>query len=265
MQNESVSTGPVVVVGCAQSGVRVFREAILACDQITWIDAPRLVHLGRQISGLWSRVDARVGSSSSVQRTAIGSLLTSMVIGRLASSGTRSWAVATEPAPCEGLEFFAGLFTKARFICLHRRCDAVALSAVRARPWGISGAGASLDAFATRHPWNQAAALAEYWEAQTRALLAFEAAQPDRCLRVRLEDVSEDQAGVESEILRFTGLPLTLRTDPDDAGPGAFPPDQLPEGLLSQVNELIEELGYDKIARLWASRSDALRRRGCAT
>jgi hypothetical protein len=253
VENETVGTGPVVVAGCAHSGVRVFREAMLACDRITWIDAPRLVHLGQQIAGLWSRVDARPGPSASVQRAAIGSLLRAMVLGRLATSGTRSWAVATEPAPREGLEFFAALFPAARFICLHRRCDAVAVSAVRARPWGISGAGASLDAFAKRHPGNQAAALAEYWDAQTRALLAFEAARPDRCLRVHFEDVSEDRARVESEVLRFTGMALKLRADPDDAGTGVLPPDQMPEGLLGRVNELIGQLGYETVTRLWES------------
>lgn len=226
----------------------MFRDAMLACDWITWIDAPRLVHLGRQIAGLWSRVDARPGATAPVQRAAIGSLLSAMISGRLAASGTRSWAISTEPAPGEGLEYFAALLPTARFICLHRRCDAVAHSAVRARPWGISGAGASLDSFTMRHPLNHAVALAEYWEAQTRALLGFEAAQPHRCLRVRYEDVAEDQDRIEAEVLRFTGMTLRLQPSLDEPGPGALPPGQLPDGLLSRVNEVMKMLEYETIS-----------------
>jgi hypothetical protein len=237
---------PLIVAGCAFAGVRTLREAVLACESMAWIDAPRFVHLGHQLAGLWTRIDGR--PNVSLQRSAIGALLNAMLIGRLAGSGARSWAAATEPAPSEGLDFFATLLPTARFICLHRRCDTVALSVVRARPWGISGAGATLDAYATKHPWNQATALTDYWATQTQALLAFEAAHADRCLRVRFEDIIADKTGVESRLAGFAGLPLRLQTADDDVVTGSLPSDQLPDGLLRRVNDLMEELKYEPIA-----------------
>jgi len=238
--------GPVIVVGSAQSGVAVLRRALSAGGSVTWIDAPALVHLGHQIMRTWAMAEGRPNGASALARTAASSLLDVLIAGRLAADGRGTWSATTVPEPGDGLEFFAGIVPAARFVCLHRRCDAVVRSVLSAHPWGIA-AGIGFDKFVMRHPLSPAAAVAEYWAAHTAALAGFEAAHPDRCLRVRYEDMLADPAGTSSLMREFTGAHVDLPVNSAGSQTADFMPpvpELVPAELMSRVNDLMTGLGY---------------------
>jgi hypothetical protein len=245
--------GPVIVVGSAQSGVAVLRRALAAGGSVTWIDAPALVHLGHQIARIWARADGRANGASALARTAASSLLQVLIAGRLAADGRGTWSATTVPEPADGLEFFAGMVPAARFVCLHRRCDAVVRLVLAAHPWGID-AGIGFDRFVMQHPFSPAAAVAEYWAAHTAALAGFEAAHPDRCLRVRYEDMLADPAEASSLLRDFTGVWLDLAVESAGAqsadGAAGMPPvpELVPAELMGRVNDLMTGLGYPALA-----------------
>jgi Sulfotransferase family len=241
--------GPVIVVGSAQSGVALLRRALAAGGSVTWIDAPSLVHLGHQVARTSAMVQGRADGTSALVRKAVNSLIQVFITARLAADGRRAWSATTVPEPRDGLEFFAGMMPTARFVCLHRRCDAVVRSLLAARPWGIDP-GAGFDQFIIRHPLSPAAAVAEYWAAHTAALAGFETAHPDRCLRVRFEDMLGDPAGASSLLREFTGAQVDIVVDGAGAlsagGTAVLPaaPEQVPVELMCRVNDLMTGLGY---------------------
>lgn len=238
--------GPVIVVGSAQSGVAVLRRALAAEGSVTWIDAPALVHLGHQIVRTWARAEGRANGASALARTAASSLLEVMITGRLAADGRDTWSATTVPEPVDGLEFFAGMVPAARFVCLHRRCDAVVRLVLAAHPWGIDP-GIGFDRFVMQHPLSPAAAVAEYWAAHTAALAGFEAAHPDRCLRVRFEDMVADPAETSSLLRDFTGAQVHIAVNGAGAQTADFMPpvpELVPAELTGRVNDLMVGLGY---------------------
>lgn len=241
--------GPVIVVGSAQSGVAVLRRALAAGGSVTWIDAPALVHLGHQVARTWAMAEGRANGTPALARREVSSLLQVLITGRLAADGCRAWSTTTVPEPGDGLEFFAGMVPAARFVCLHRRCDAVVRSVLAAHPWGISP-GTGFDKFVMQHPLSPAASVAEYWAAHTTALARFEAAHPDRCLRVRYEDMLADPAEASSLLRDFTGAQVDIVVDGAGAqsadGTAAMPPvpGLVPAELMGRVNDLMTDLGY---------------------
>jgi hypothetical protein len=166
---------------------------------------------------------------------------------------------------------FLQLFPKARFICLYRHCADVIDSMLEACPWGLRGYG--LDRFATAHPGSSVAAVADYWVTRTGAIIEFERAYPDACLRVRYEDMVTDPEGQAQRIFGFLGEPAVpgisrafLPAAEERAGPSdhkiwwtsevhsrsvgrgrRIPADELPAALLGQVNDLLERLEYPPV------------------
>ncbi len=156
-------------------------------------------------------------------------------------------------APRAGLDFFARTFPSAKFICLHRRCDAVIRTVLAAHPWGIVGDGTAFHSFVMMHPWSLPAAVAEYWAAQTKVLSDFETDHPDRSLRVRYEDMLTCPDETSSRLVGFTGLTLRIgsneATGPTgravgSAGDTLPAPKRIPLELVSRVNTLMTVLGY---------------------
>jgi protein-tyrosine sulfotransferase len=241
--------GPVIVVGSAQSGVALLRQALAAGGSVTWVDAPGLVHLGHQVARTSAMVQGRADGTSALARKAVSSLIQVLITARLAADGRPTWSATTVPEPQDGLEFFADMVPTARFVCLHRRWDTVVRSLLTARPWGIDP-GTGFDRFTIRHPLSPAAAVAEYWAAHTAALAGFETAHPDRCLRVRYEDMLADPAGVSSLLQDFTGAQVDIVADEAGAlsarGTAVMPaaPEQVPVELMARVNDLMTGLGY---------------------
>jgi protein-tyrosine sulfotransferase len=242
--SEAWTPAPLVVIGCAHSGVRLIREALIGSGQIAWIDTPRLVSATEQIAGLWRAVDGRPAPKSLLAQRSIGGLLRTMVAGRLIDTGCRTWAVATEPMSRECLDLFALLLPTARFICVHRSCHDVVVSGGRSMEWELGG-HATIDTLVTRFPTDPVTGWATYWAEQTEALISFEMGHRERCLRLRFEDLRDDRTSTESALASFLASPATLAQA--DVVPGEVPgwPGCLPSELRARVRALYRELGYE--------------------
>ena len=97
------------------------------------------------------------------------------------------------------------MFPGAKFICLYRHPMDVIASGIEACPWGLKGYG--FEPYAAESPGNAVQALARFWSDHAAAILAAEEQFPDRCHRVRYEDLVADPEAVADGIFRFIGVP----------------------------------------------------------
>ena len=180
----------------------------------------------------------------------------------------------------------AQVFPDAKFICLYRHCMDVIASGVEACPWGLHRFG--YDQFVARHPGNSVAAIADYWLLCAHMAMDFEQRYPERCHRVRYEDlVAEPErtaAGIFS-FLEVESVPGITRTcfereheadGPSDekiwftgavtggsVGRGAVVPvGAFPPGMLPVLNHVLAALCYRPADggmehRRWPARSPA--------
>jgi protein-tyrosine sulfotransferase len=167
------------------------------------------------------------------------------------------WCECAVPARAAA-ETFLGLFPGTRFVCLHREASQVIRAALARSPWGL--AGQAYRPFIAAQPGSTVAALATYWIAHTEALLTFQADHPDKCLRVRFEDLTGAMGSTPAALNSFLGLAATgypgLPSPREDYPPvhhadappsAAFPLEQLPPPVLAQVNGLLGQLGYPSL------------------
>ena len=169
----------------------------------------------------------------------------------------------------------AQVFPDAKFICLYRHCMDVIASGVEACPWGLHRFG--YDQFVARHPGNSVAAIADYWLLCAHMAMDFEQRYPERCHRVRYEDlVAEPErtaAGIFS-FLEVESVPGITRTcfereheadGPSDekiwftgavtggsVGRGAVVPvGAFPPGMLPVLNHVLAALCYRPADEEW--------------
>lgn len=115
------------------------------------------------------------------------------------------------------------VFPEARFLALYRHCMDVIDSGLEASPWGLSGFG--FGEHAATFPGNSVAAIGSYWLRIASAISEFEALNPERCLRVRYEDLVTRPEEIANHIFAFLGeepVPgigeLCLRTEHESLG-----------------------------------------------
>jgi hypothetical protein len=174
---------------------------------------------------------------------------------------------------------FAGLigqiFPDAKFLCLYRHCMDVIASGVESSPWGLRAFGFA--DYVKQFPGNNVAAIAGYWLNIARSMLAFEMANPGRCLRIRYEDLVTHPAAVAGSIFSFVGAApvpgiaetcLSVRHDrmgPADPkiwftnristaslGRGvSVPVAALPPQAIEPLNQVLAELGYRPVREDW--------------
>jgi hypothetical protein len=176
------------------------------------------------------------------------------------------------------LELLASAWPDARFLVLHRHCMDFILSGLEAQPWGLTDYGFS--EFSVKAPGDDVTALAAYWIDRSTKMLRFEERAPERCLRIRYEDLVSKTDDVVSGLWAFLGTePLvdavqqafsgphdgsgpadykvwyTSRVHGDSVGHGArVPPDRIRGPVRRSVNELLDELGYtDRVDAGWGS------------
>jgi Sulfotransferase family len=160
------------------------------------------------------------------------------------------------------------VYPDAQFVCLYRQCMDVIASGLEASPWGLSSFGFARHA--EGFPGNSVAAIGHYWLMTTGAIAQFEALNPDRCIRVRYEDLvsaPEDTANSVFAFLREQPVPgigeLCLRTGHESYGASdqkiwftdritassvgrgeRIPVAALPPPLREDIDKRLIELGY---------------------
>jgi sulfotransferase family protein len=176
---------------------------------------------------------------------------------------------------------FAGLLMRvypgARFICLYRHPMDVIASGIEACPWGLNGYG--FDSYIASTPGNAVLAIARFWTENVAAMLEAEKRFPDRCLRVRYEDLVTDAEETAARIFAFIDAPpapgisrACFSSDRERFGPGdhkiwftsevsagsigrgwSVPAAMIPPPVLDQVNELAAALGYRAVGDGWGT------------
>jgi hypothetical protein len=255
---------PVVVLASPDSGGSQLLSLLSASGELACTVGTGVLPLCDQAAQVWRRVEnggPPGGGLSALAAKSIRASVTPLICQILAGSGAQRWCECAVPARAAA-EVFLGLFAGTRFICLHREVSQVICAALARSPWGL--AGQVYRPFVAAQPGSNVAALAAYWVAHTKALLAFEADHPDESLRVRFEDLPGTMGNVPAALNAFLGLTAAYPGPPgpgedDSPGPGAgalplvaLPPaalpfEQLPSAMLAEVNDLLRRLGYPSL------------------
>jgi hypothetical protein len=169
------------------------------------------------------------------------------------------------------------IYPGARFLCLYRHPMDVIRSGLDACPWGLNGYG--FDQYIGGSPSNAVLALARYWLDHATHINQVEQAQPQRCHRIRYEDLVEDPEDVMREVYKFIGVRAapgvaqacfsgdrerfgpadhkiwaTSKVSGDSVGRG----ESVPAGLIAPpvtaaINELAATLGYLPVDADWGT------------
>lgn len=247
---------PIVVLAYARSGIVWLRDLLESHQDVLWLRGFDAVQLCDQLVQSWAACETAPDSQlSQLGKAAIRRLMYTMITPRIAATGASHWCSASTTRTLAVRNFMA-IYPKARFVCLHRNCFDMIFSGISACPWGLSGTGYGFESFALAYPGNPVAALAEYWASHTGSMLAFEREYPDRCRRVRYEDLIADHGQIDAGIRDFAGLAeegwLAQKVAPAAAteveaavGAGAeVPLERIPPELLGRVRGLLDELRY---------------------
>ncbi|HEV2376605.1 MAG TPA: sulfotransferase [Streptosporangiaceae bacterium] len=252
--------GPVVILGCAQSGAARLQRVLAAYTALACTTGTGILPLCDLAAVTWRQAENRDGPLSALASASIRALTDSLITAILVSAGTSRWCeISFAPAHCA--EAFLELYPATRFVCLHRACPDVITDAVRAHPWGLSGT--PFEPHAATHPGSTTAAIAAYWATTTQALLRFQEAHPAACRRLKYEDLPGGIAAIAEDVAAFLGLghpgPATpnrpagqIPSPPEAAmatvGPapaGAhMPTERIPAALRATINDLHAQLGY---------------------
>ncbi len=204
----------------------------------------------------------------------------------LAHSGKRRWCDKSLES-YQVADVMAQVYPDAKFICLFRHCMDVVASGVESCPWGVSRFG--FDPFVVQYPGNSVAAIGSYWLACAQAILAFEEQHPERCHRVRYEDLVTAPEKTAAGIFSFLGagqIPgisqTCFRTPHEGDGPGdekiwftseitsssmgrgvAVPAAALPPPLRQAINETLAALDYRQVDDEWNNALNPIDPRAC--
>jgi hypothetical protein len=264
-------TQPIVVLTYGHAGGGRLRQLLAADNSLTTTAGTGLLGVCEQAAAMWRHTEGRPESQlTSLGAVSVRSMAMALISSLTARTGQRRWCeiAAVEPAAAET---FLGLFPGTRFVCLHRCCPDVIYSTLAASPWGL--AGPQYARFTAAYPASTVAALTSWWVGHAGALVTFEQANPDACLRLRYEDLLAEDS-TRDDLWKFLGLgpeapplPSAVTTRPGDVQPllgpseaSALPPeqpgsgrdfpvDQVPPDLLTQVNTLHATLGYPRLTQ----------------
>jgi Sulfotransferase family len=174
-------------------------------------------------------------------------------------------------------ELLIRIYPGTRFICLFRHPMDVISSGLDACPWGLNGYG--FDQYIADSPGNAVMALARYWHDQAHEIAAVEEKIPDKCHRVRYEDMVRDPESIAAGIFDFIGVrqapgiaQAVFMRDHERFGPAdhkiwhtsqisqdsigksdSVPVGLIPPPILESINGLLDKLGYVPIDEKWGT------------
>ena len=175
------------------------------------------------------------------------------------------------------VELLTRVYPEAKFICLYRHPMDVVASGLEACPWGLNGYG--FDGYIASTPGNSVLAMTRFWADNVSAILRAEELFPDRCHRVRYEDMVSDPESVAAGIFAFLEVPPApgvsasfFAPDRERFGPADYKiwhtssitgdsvgrGWSIPAGLMGPdmnavVNELAGKLGYLPVDDNWGT------------
>jgi Sulfotransferase family len=276
---------PVFVLCMGRSGSTLLRFLLDAHPDLACPPETSLPALCGQLAVVWSLIEGaplaseRDAAPARVPDAAVAGIrrmLDEMTGSYLARRGKRLFCDKSL-----GSARFADLLTQiypgARFLCLYRHPMDVIQSGLDACPWGLNGYG--FDQYIVGSPGNAVLALARYWLDNATLINRVERAQPERCHRIRYEDLVDDPEAVMREAYAFIGVQpapgvarACLSGDRERFGPGDHKiwatseingdsvgrGESVPAGLImpqvtTAINELATTLGYLPVDADWGA------------
>jgi protein-tyrosine sulfotransferase len=169
------------------------------------------------------------------------------------------------------------VWPEAKFICLFRHPMDVVASGIEACPWGLNGYG--FDQYIAETPGNSVHAMARFWMENAATILSAQEQWPERCHRIRYEDLTCDPQAAADELYEFLGAARvpdigrkifaterersgpadykiwhTSRISTDSIGRGwTVPAGMIGPPLRAIINEYCERLGYLPVDDHWGT------------
>lgn len=276
---------PVFVLCMGRSGSTLLRFLLDAHPDLACPPETNLPALCGQLAVVWSLIE---GAPLSANRgdapprvpdaavAGIRRMLNEMTRSYLARRGRKRFCDKSLGS-ARFADLLMQIYPRAQFICLYRHPMDMIWSGLDACPWGLNGYG--FDPYIASSPGNAVLALARYWLDNATAITETEDKYPERCHRVRYEDLANDPEKVAQEIYRFLGVPpapgvaqACFSADRERFGPGdhkiwatssistdsvgrgeAVPAGLIPPPIVSRINELLDKLEYRAVDEDWGT------------
>lgn len=276
---------PVFVICHGRSGSTLLRFLLDAHPELTCPPETNLPALCAQLATVWSLIE---GAPLSANRgdeppeipdaaiTGIRHVMDLMVGSYLARRGKQRYCDKSL-GTARFADLLVRVYPQTKFICMYRHPMDVIASGIEACPWGVDGFG--FDPFIAETPGNAVLALARFWAANTEMVLAVEERLPERCHRVRYEDLVADPEQIASQIFSFLGTSpapgistACFSAERERYGPGDYkiwctskitdssvgrgwsvPADMIPPPIAAEVNKLAGQLGYLPVDGAWGA------------
>ncbi len=286
IRREGASSGAVFVLCSGRSGSTLLRFLLdahpdLACPPETNVPA-----LCGQLATVWSLIEGAPLSANRgdeppeiPEAAVVGVRHTmDMMVGSYLQRRGKKRYCDKSLGTARYAELLTRVYPDAKFICLYRHPMDVIASGLEACPWGLSGYG--FDAYIAGTPGNSVLAMARFWTDNVRAILRAEELFPDRCYRVRYEDMVSDPEAIAAGIFEFLGVPSapgvsmrcfapererfgpadykiwhTSRITEDSVGRGwSIPAGMMGQDMQGLVNELAGKLRYLPVDADWGTK-----------
>lgn len=276
---------PVFVLCNGRSGSTLLRFLLDAHPDLACPPETNLPSLCGQLATVWSLIEGaplaqdRGDKPPEIPDAAISGIretMDRMVGSYLERRGKKRYC--DKSLGTAGLaELLLRVYPDAQFICLYRHPADVIASGLEACPWGLNGYG--FDPYIASTPGNAVLALARFWADNTAITLAAEERFPDRCTRVRYEDLVTDPEGTADDVFRFLGAApapgvsmACFSAEREKFGPGdhkiwytsevsassvgrgwSIPTALIGPQLLGALKELTDKLGYVPLDGDWGT------------
>jgi protein-tyrosine sulfotransferase len=223
-----MASQPLFIISGPRSGSTLLRYIL---DSHSRIASPGEIALGMLCTQLEYTIRSTIGeamrSSPPGERQDKAVALTREIVDRvmgayLALKDKQIWCDKTV-TNLEDLAILTAVFPDARFICLYRDSLDFVHSCLECSRLGYMH---TLADFVARQPHNLVGAMMSAWVQNTTRLLDFERKHPDRCFRIRYEDLVTAPEEFLRPLLGFAGvdweddLLASVFTRPHDQGGG---------------------------------------------
>jgi protein-tyrosine sulfotransferase len=277
---------PVFVLCNGRSGSTLLRFLLDAHPDLACPPETNLPALCAQLATVWSLIEgaplaqSRGDEPPVIPEAAIAGVRATMdtMIGSYLQRRGKKRYCDKSLGTARFAELLVRVYPEARFICLYRHPMDVIASGIEACPWGLAGYG--FDSYiATTAPGNAVLAIARFWADNVKAILDAEKRFPDRCLRVRYEDLVTETEETAARILAFLAAASApgigaacFSAERERFGPAdhkiwytsaisdrsigrgwSVPAAMIAPPVLTQVNDLAGELGYLTIDDGWGT------------
>jgi hypothetical protein len=276
---------PVFVLCMGRSGSTLLRFLLDAHPELACPPETSMPALCGQLSVVWSLIegaplaperDAAPPRVPDAAVTGIRRMLDEMTGSYLERRGKRVFCDKSLSS-ARFADLLTQIYPGARFLCLYRHPMDVIRSGLDACPWGLSGYG--FDQYIVGSPGNAVLALARYWLEHAAQIRQVEQAYPERCHRIRYEDLVEDPEEVMRAVYEFIGVGAApgvaercFSGDRERFGPGdhkiwttshvsgdsvgrgeSIPAALIAPPVISAINDLSELLGYLPVNEDWGA------------